>query len=117
MDICEFQMMKVKENIQYIRLWYLFTFLCYAAFLFLYSIILEQVNYQIFEFLFATLVWPVYMFYLTLIDIFLSQNLTLPNIILIGLPISTFTFIIWFKKYSEDRRQTKNGSKYYPVLK
>ena len=101
-------MMTLRNNIQYLRLWYFFTFLCYTIFVFIYSVIIEQTNFHVFEFLFSTLVWPVYMFYLTLIDIFLDQNLTIPNIILIGLPISTFTFIAWFKTYSEGKNQIKS---------
>ena len=111
MNICEFTVIKLKENIPILRLWYFFTFLCYAAFSFVYSIIIGQIDYQIFEFLFLTLVWPVYMFYLTLIDIIFNQNLTLSNLILIGLPFSTLTFVVWFKTYSEDRRQIRSDSK------
>jgi len=103
-------MMTLRNNIQYIRLWYFFTFLCYTIFLFIYSVILEQTDFHVFEFLFSTLLWPVYMFYLTLIDVFFNQGFTIPNILVIGLPISTLTFIGWFKTYSEKKNLIKSDS-------
>jgi len=103
-------MMTLRNNIQYIRLWYFFTFLCYTIFLFIYSVILEQTDFHVFEFLFSTLLWPVYMFYLTLIDVFFNQGLTVPNILLIGLPISTLTFVAWFKTYSEEKNLSESDS-------